>query len=115
MRGDSTTINPSSAAQVLEGIPGSAGYAIGHALIIDTRRSGVVRRHVAADAVASELAHFDDAVAKAAGELRIVLAAKQGAASRAETSILEAYVLMVEDETLRAAGRKQDPERGRVR
>src|SRR5882724_3496512 len=103
MRGDSTTINPSSAAQVLEGIPGSAGYAIGHALIIDTRRSGVVRRHVAAAEVAGELAHFDDAVARAASELRVVLAAKQGTASRAESSILEAYVLMVEDETLRAA------------
>ncbi len=32
-----------------------------------------------------------------------MLAAKQGTASRAETSILEAYVLMLEDETLRAA------------
>ncbi|HEY5376177.1 MAG TPA: phosphoenolpyruvate--protein phosphotransferase [Polyangiaceae bacterium] len=103
MRGDGAIIHSSSAAQVLEGIAGSAGYAIGHALIIDTRRSGVVRRHVTADAVAAELAHFDEAVAKAAGELRVVLAAKQGAASRAETSILEAYVLMVEDETLRAA------------
>jgi phosphotransferase system enzyme I (PtsI) len=93
----------SGAAQVLDGIAGSAGYAIGLVQIVDTRRSGVVRRHVAADALESELSHFDDAVARAAGELRVVLAAKQGAASRAETSILEAYVLMVEDETLRAA------------
>lgn len=102
MRGDG--INTlSSAAQVLEGIPGSAGYAVGHALIVDTRRSGVVRRHVLAEAVAAELARFDEAVARSAGELRVVLAAKQGTASRAESSILEAYVLMVEDETLRAA------------
>jgi phosphoenolpyruvate-protein kinase (PTS system EI component) len=83
------------AAEVLEGIAGSAGYAIGRALIVDTRRSGVVRRHVAPDSVAAELAHFDEAVARAASELRVVLAAKQGAASRAESSILEAYVLMV--------------------
>ncbi len=103
MRGDGTNTLQSGTAQVLDGIPGSAGYAIGHAIIVDTRRSGVVRRHITPDAVAAELAHFDEAVARAAGELRVVLAAKQGAASRAETSILEAYVLMVEDETLREA------------
>jgi phosphotransferase system enzyme I (PtsI) len=103
MRGDGTSSKAAGISQVLEGIPGSAGYAIGHALIVDTRRSGVVRRHVTSDAVASELAHFDESVARAGNELRVVLAAKQGAASRAETSILEAYVLMVEDETLRAA------------
>lgn len=103
MRPDGTSMFQSGAAEVLDGIPGSAGYAIGRAQIIDTRRSGVVRRHVTQDEVSAELAHFDDAVARAAGELRVVLAAKQGAASRAETSILEAYVLMVEDETLRAA------------
>ncbi len=101
MRGDSAL--QVGTAQVLEGIPGSAGYAVGHALIVDTRRSGVVRRHVTSDSVALELTHFDDAVARAGNELRVVLAAKQGQASRAETSILEAYVLMVEDETLRAA------------
>jgi phosphotransferase system enzyme I (PtsI) len=103
MRGDGLNSLKSGSAEVLEGIAGSAGYAIGHAFIVDTRRSGVIRRHVTADAVAAELAHFDDAVARAASELRVVLAAKQGTASRAESSILEAYVLMVEDETLRAA------------
>src|SRR4051812_253534 len=103
MRGDGLSTLKSGAAEVLDGIAGSAGYAIGHALIVDTRRSGVVRRHVTADEIGAELAHFDDAVARAATELRVVLAAKQGTASRAESSILEAYVLMVEDETLRAA------------
>lgn len=103
MRSDGTSMLQSGAAQVLDGIAGSAGYAIGLAQIVDTRRSGVVRRHITSDAVEGELVRFDDAVARAAGELRVVLAAKQGVASRAETSILEAYVLMVEDETLRAA------------
>ena len=103
MRPDGTSMLQSDAAQVLDGIAGSAGYAIGLVQIVDTRRSGVVRRHVAADALESELVHFDDAVARAAGELRVVLEAKRGTASRAETSILEAYVLMVEDETLRIA------------
>jgi len=93
----------SGAALVLDGIAGSAGYAIGRVVIVDTRRSGIVRRHIASADAAEELARFDDAVAVSAGELRVVLAAKQGTASRAETSILEAYVLMVEDETLRDA------------
>jgi len=93
----------SRAALVMDGIAGSAGYAIGRVVIVDTRRSGIVRRHIASEDAIAELARFDDAVALSAGELRVVLAAKQGAASRAETSILEAYVLMVEDETLRAA------------
>jgi len=96
-------MHQSGAALVLDGIAGSAGYAIGHVVIVDTRRSGIVRRHIAPEAATEELLRFDDAVAVSAGELRIVLAAKQGTASRAETSILEAYVLMLEDETLRAA------------
>jgi phosphoenolpyruvate-protein phosphotransferase (PTS system enzyme I) len=103
MKGDGLSTLRSGAVAVLDGIAGSAGHAVGHAIIVDTRRSGVVRRHVTPDAVQAELSHFDDAVARAAAELRVVLAAKQGTASRAESSILEAYVLMVEDETLRAA------------
>jgi phosphoenolpyruvate-protein phosphotransferase (PTS system enzyme I) len=103
MKGDGLSTLRSGAVEVLDGIAGSAGHAVGRAFIVDTRRSGVVRHHVTADAVAAELAHFDEAVARAASELRVVLAAKQGTASRAESSILEAYVLMVEDETLRAA------------
>ncbi len=93
----------SGAALVLDGIAGSAGYAIGRVTIVDTRRSGIVRRHIEANEAEAELARFDDAVALSAGELRIVLADKQGSASRAEISILEAYVLMLEDETLRDA------------
>ena len=103
MRLDGSSMLQSGAALVLDGIAGSAGYAIGHVVIVDTRRSGIVRRHIVSDAVTDELARFDDAVLLSAGELRLLLAAKQGAASRAETSILEAYVLMLEDETLREA------------
>jgi phosphotransferase system enzyme I (PtsI) len=92
----------SGAALVLDGIAGSAGYGIGHVVIVDTRRSGIVRRHILPDTADDELARFDSAVALSAGDLRVVLSAKQGA-SRAETSILEAYLLMLEDETLREA------------
>jgi phosphoenolpyruvate-protein phosphotransferase (PTS system enzyme I) len=103
MRPDGTSMLQSGAALVLDGIAGSAGYAIGRVVIVDTRRSGIVRRHIAPTEAIEELARFDDAVSVSAGELRVVLAAKQGTASKAETSILEAYVLMLEDETLRAA------------
>ncbi|HYP75300.1 MAG TPA: phosphoenolpyruvate--protein phosphotransferase [Polyangiaceae bacterium] len=103
MRLDGSSMLQSSAALVLDGIAGSAGYAIGRVVIVDTRRSGIVRRHIDIESAADELTRFDDAVKLSAGELRVVLAAKQGTASRAETSILEAYVLMLEDETLREA------------
>jgi phosphotransferase system enzyme I (PtsI) len=103
MRPDGTSMLQSGAALVLDGIAGSAGYAIGRVVIVDTRRSGIVRRHIAPADAAEELGRFDDAVSVSAGELRVVLAAKQGTASKAETSILEAYVLMLEDETLRDA------------
>jgi phosphoenolpyruvate-protein phosphotransferase (PTS system enzyme I) len=96
-------MHQSGAALVLDGIAGSAGYAIGHVVIVDTRRSGIVRRHIVPEAAAEELERFDDAVKLSADELRVVLAEKRGTASRAEISILEAYVLMLEDETLRAA------------
>src|SRR3954470_21196033 len=98
MRLDGTSMHQSGAALVLDGIAGSAGYAIGRGVIVDTRRSGIVRRHILPQAAAEELARFDDAVGLSAGGLRIVLAAEQGSASGAEISILEAYVLMLEDE-----------------
>jgi phosphotransferase system enzyme I (PtsI) len=82
---------------VLNGIAGSPGIAIGQAIVLD-RRAGAVRRHVASHQVDDEMERFDEAVRLAALELKS--AADRTRASRAESSILEAYVLMVEDETL---------------
>jgi phosphotransferase system enzyme I (PtsI) len=82
----------------LEGIAGSPGHAVGAAKVLD-RSGGAVRRHIASHQVEDELDRFDAAVAVAAG--RFKAAAERTRASRAESSILEAYVLMVEDETLR--------------
>jgi phosphotransferase system enzyme I (PtsI) len=82
---------------VLEGIPGSPGLALGQAVVLD-RRTGVVRRHVGNHQIDDEVERFDRAVevtAKSLGE-----AAERTRGSRAESSILEAYVLMVKDETL---------------
>ena len=86
---------------VLEGIAGSAGYAIGRAIVIDTRRQGAVRRHIPKHAADDELDRFDRAVQVAARELRAAEERARARGTRLETSILEAYLLMVSDETLR--------------
>lgn len=86
---------------VLEGIAGSAGYAIGRAIVVDTRRNGVIRRHIPKHAADDELERFDRAVQVAARELRAAEERARSRGTRVETSILEAYLLMVGDETLR--------------
>jgi len=86
---------------VLEGIAGSPGLAIGRALVIDTRRPGVVRRHVKKHQADEELARFDAAVEHAVQGLSEVTDGAARRFGRAEASILEAYKLMLNDELLR--------------
>lgn len=86
---------------VIEGIPGAAGYAIGPAIVVDTRRQGAVRRHIPKHAADDELERFDRAVQVATRELRAAEERARARGTRLETSILEAYLLMVSDETLR--------------
>ncbi len=83
----------------LLGLPGSAGFAIGTAIIVDQGRTGVVRRRIHKHTADDEMLRFDAAVQDAANSLREVAARAKPRV--AESSILEAYVLMVEDETLR--------------
>lgn len=87
---------------VLDGIAGSPGLAIGRALVVDERRPGVVRRHIRKHQGDEELRRYDEAVRQAVQGIRGV---GEGTARRlgtAEASILEAYRMMLEDETLRA-------------
>jgi phosphoenolpyruvate-protein phosphotransferase (PTS system enzyme I) len=86
---------------VVEGIAGSPGLAIARALVIDTRRPGVSHRRIAKHQAEGELARFDAAVQVAAQGLREVAEKLRQRATRAEASILEAYVMMVEDDSLR--------------
>lgn len=84
---------------VLDGIAGSPGLAIGRAMVVETLRPGVVHRRLAKHQADEEVERYRIAVESAAAEL-------QEAASRAvggpvESSILQAYVLMVQDQTLR--------------
>ncbi|MFO0566829.1 MAG: phosphoenolpyruvate--protein phosphotransferase [Polyangiaceae bacterium] len=87
---------------VLEGIAGAPGLAVGQSVVVDTRRSGVVRRQVEAEALDGEVGRFETAVRSASRALREVAAKVRSSRARAESSILDAYVLMVEDESLRS-------------
>src|SRR5688572_14833040 len=88
--------------QTLEGIPGSPGHAVGSAICLDLRQPGIVRRHVPNHLAQEELERFDQAVKTAADGLKQAAAGARTRGMRPETSILEAYLLMVEDETLRS-------------
>jgi phosphotransferase system enzyme I (PtsI) len=95
-----TTPGASSATKLeLSGIAGSAGFAIGAAQVVDRLQVGVVRRRIAKHLADDEMERYDRAVSVASQGLREVAERAQHRA--AEASILEAYVLMVEDETLR--------------
>ena len=87
---------------VLEGIAGSMGYAIAPAVVVDVRRHGVVRRHIPKRAADEEIARFEEAVELAAAELRAAEERSRSRSIKAESSIFQAYVLMVQDEMLHA-------------
>ncbi len=101
--GHNTSAPPSSAppAIELEGIAGSPGLAIGRAVVVDLKRVGVVRRHIKRSAVEDEVERFDEAVKEASKGLRHVAAQLASNVAPAEASILEAYIMMVEDASLK--------------
>jgi phosphotransferase system enzyme I (PtsI) len=86
---------------VVDGIPGSPGIAVGIATVVDTRRPGVPRRHVSRHAAEDELGRFERAVAHAAQGVRELASGLRSSGPPTQASILEAYVAMLEDETLR--------------
>jgi phosphotransferase system enzyme I (PtsI) len=85
----------------LVGLGGSPGFATGPAWVVDVEQPGVVHRRVEAAEVSLELARFHAAVAEASADLRDVI--KRAKKKSLERSIVETYVLMVQDETLRKA------------
>lgn len=105
-RPSSPTPSDRPSATVLDGLAGSPGVAIGPALVVDNERPGVVRRHIPKHLADEEMGRFDAAVALASLGLKEVAERLRTTAGRAESSILEAYIMMVEDEGLR-----QDVER----
>lgn len=85
---------------ILAGFAGSPGIAIGRASVVRRTRLAGARHHVGVQQVSTEVSRFRAAAAAAAVALRAVAERVRQGAARAESSILEAYVLMVEDETL---------------
>lgn len=101
-RPDVPASSPGSQCVVLDGIAGSPGYAIGKTLVVDTRRHGFPRRHIPKHLSDDEVERFTRAVEAAARELREVEERTRARATRIESSILAAYLLMVQDETLQS-------------
>lgn len=100
MREGSPPDKDEAAEHALVGIAGSPGLAVGTAIVLD-RRAGVVRRYVSNHHVDDEMDRFTRAIARAADGLRAAAERERERMSRAESPILAAYALMVEDETLR--------------
>lgn len=102
--GANSSAPPSSAppAIELEGIAGSPGLAMGRAVVVDLKRVGVVRRHIKRSGAEDEVERFNLAVKEAAKGLRDVAAQLSSSVAPAEASILEAYIMMVEDASLKA-------------
>lgn len=87
-----------SASATLPGIAASPGVAVGTSLVLAPQTITYVRRALRSAEIEGELARFKAAVAAAQDELRAMGARSGG--SRNEQSIIEAYLLMVADETL---------------
>lgn len=97
---DSSLSIEHDAATTLYGIAGSPGLAIGRAFVLDQRGLQVPRRSIPPTEVEAELHRFREAVKLAVVGLRQVSESLSDRVGKAESSILEAYVMMVQDEVL---------------
>jgi len=91
--------------EMLRGIAGAPGVAIGAAVVMGSAKNTYPRRHIHDEDAASELQRFSDAVERVKQNLR-EMSARLGD-KPAEAAILEAYVAMVGDPVLLEAMRKQ--------
>jgi phosphoenolpyruvate-protein phosphotransferase (PTS system enzyme I) len=91
--------------EMLRGIAGSPGVAIGKAVVLGSPNEAYAHRLVEPAEVEVEIARYDLAVSQAQQGLREM--ARRVESKSAEASILEAYVLMIGDETLAEAVRQQ--------
>jgi phosphotransferase system enzyme I (PtsI) len=92
-----------SRTEILRGIAGSPGVAIGTAVVLGSSRSAYPRRRIDTRDAGAELLRFRAAVDRVQRDLRDIGARSAG--KGAEASILEAYVLMVGDPALAEAVR----------
>lgn len=93
------------ASELLRGIAGSPGVAIGKAVVFGSPSEAYAHRAIEPHEVEIELARYQLAVSHAQQDLRDM--SRRVESKSAEASILEAYVLMVGDESLAEAVRQQ--------
>jgi phosphotransferase system enzyme I (PtsI) len=91
--------------EVMRGIAGSPGVAIGKAVVLGSPREAYAHRLIDVSEVQGEIGRYQLAVTNAQQDLRDM--ARRVESKTAESSILEAYVLMVGDESLADAVRHQ--------
>ena len=96
---------PSRTAEVLRGIAGSPGVAIGKVVVFGQSRAPCPRRAIGEGEIDAEITRFEEAVARAQRDLREM--SLRLTERSAEASILEAYVLMTGDPVLAEAVRHQ--------
>jgi phosphotransferase system enzyme I (PtsI) len=102
---------PPGPSHLLKGIAVSHGVVVGPALVVSVGKAGFRRKRVPQERTEAEWARFGDAVTGVQTQLRDKMAAFEE--RRAEASILEAYLMMVGDETLAAGVREQIQQRRR--
>lgn len=92
------------ASLLLQGIGGSAGLVQGPAYVLDPDRLGIQRRRIRAEQFQEEWQRFEQAITVARGDLRSITerVRSEHGAEGLEASILDAYLLMVDDPTLRS-------------
>ncbi|MBK8251393.1 MAG: phosphoenolpyruvate--protein phosphotransferase [Polyangiaceae bacterium] len=95
----------SARAEILRGIAGAPGVAIGTAVVMGSARNTYPRRHIHDDEAAAELVRFGEAVERVRQNLREMTDRLGDKPS--EAAILEAYAAMVGDEVLLEGVRKQ--------
>ncbi len=96
---------PTRDAEVLRGIAGTPGVAIGKVVVFGQSRAPCPRRTIGPGEIDTEIQRFEDAVARAQRDLREM--SQRLTERSAEASILEAYVLMTGDPVLAEAVRHQ--------
>src|SRR4051812_43664402 len=92
-------------AEMLRGIAGAPGVAMGSAVVMGSARNTYPRRHIHDEDAAHELERFAEAVALVQHNLHEMTARLDD--KPAEAGILEAYVAMVGDPVLNDGVKKQ--------
>lgn len=103
-RPSNTSLPPPSSADVVEtrtlkGIPGAPGVAVGTALVIGSMRAAYTRRNIHTAQMDAEVERVQEGVRQAKTSLREV-AARLPETGRAQVSILDAYLAMLDDPLL---------------